>query len=347
VLVPALAVLLRLVFEPLSLRAQGTPEHPPHASLVFEAGDLADRCVSKAELEQAVQAQLGRVVFVEAEATPTVIVRVRLEESAPGRFRAVIASGPASGAPDAASDARELEASADCRALDEQLALVVALLVDAEPAPPPPAPEPPPPPPPPEPPPPPVQDTSPVSSAPNWESAPAGPWHLAVDGSGVVAFGLVPHVGAGASVGVLVTPPGWPGFRVRATGYLPARARAAPGSWLGVTLVAAGGGVCPELGAAGRFSLRICLGVEATYLRVQSHGLDGGTTSERFGAQGSAALLGALSLGAGFRVGLELGTSFPFRTARFTVDRDGRRDELYRTPFAPALVALGISYEFY
>lgn len=348
-LAPALAVLLRVFFEPISLSAQTDAELPAHASLELDAGDLGERCVSKAELEQSVQAQLGRVVFVEAGTPAKLLVRVRLEERAPGQFHASVASEPVPATPDAPASTRDLEATGDCRALDEQLALVVALLVDADPVPPSPPPEPDPAPePPPEPPPsPPVQDTSPVSSAPSWESRPAGPWHLALGVAGVAGFRLLPHVGGGASVEVLVTPPAWPGLRLRTVGFFPDHARAAPGASLGVTLVLAGLGVCPELGVAGPVTFTACLGADATLLRIESLGLDAGRTVNRFGSHATGGLLVSVALGAHFRAGLELGTAFPFHTERFTVDREGRREQLYRTPFAPALLGVGFAYEFY
>lgn len=350
VLLPALGALASLIFEPSAALAQET-EPQPHASLLLDAGTLGERCISKPELEQAVQAQLGRVVFVEAGAASGLLVRVVLEESAPGHFRARVTSEavPPTGA--SAASTRELEASGDCRALDEQLALVVALLVDAEPVPPPAPPEPPAepePPPPPEPPAAPIQDTGPVSSAPSWESSPAGPWHLALGASAVGALGLLPGAAGGAALELSVTPPAWPAFRLRALGFAPDRARAAPGAWLDVTLLLGGLGVCPELGAAGPLRVAACFGAEATLLRVEGHGLElGRRRTTRAGAQASGALLASLLLGRHFRVTMEAGTSFPFGTARFTADVNGEREELYRTPFAPGLLALGFSHEFY
>jgi hypothetical protein len=346
-LVPALAASMGLLFEPIPVLASNGSEPPPHATLVLEVGVLGERCVSKSELEQAVQAQLGRIAFVEAGALTALVVRVRLAESSPGHFRAVVTSEGVPATEPSAASKRELEAAGDCRALDEPLALVVALLVDAEPEPPPlppapaPAPEPPPEPSPP------AEDTGPVSSAPSWESAPAGPWHLALGASGEVGFGLLPHIAGGGSLALVVTPPAWPGLRLRAAGFAPDRARAAPGAWLGVTLLFGGAGVCPELGVVGRLGFEACLGVEATLLRVVSHGLDAPRRTLRFGGQATVALLAWFSLGAGFRAVLEGGTTVPFGTARFTVDRDGQRVELYRTPFAPALLSLGLSYAFY
>lgn len=339
-LVPALAVLLALLFETIAARADTDPEPRAHASLELDAGSLGERCASKSELEQAVQAQLGRVVFVESGTPPAVVVRVRLEERAPGRFHAAVASEVVPATAPAPSSTRELEAAGDCRALDEQLALVVALLVDADPtrslAAPEPAPTPESPPePPPEP--PPVQDTGPVSSAPSWESRPTGPWHFGVGAFGIAGFRLLPRVAAGASVDVISTPPAWPGLRLRAMGFFPSRARAAPGASLAVTLLVAGIGVSPELGVAGAVTLSACLGVDATLLRVESEGLEGGRTEHQLGGQASTRLLAATPIGGGFRAGLEVATSFPFHTASFTVDRDGQREELYRTPFVPAL----------
>lgn len=313
---------------------------------MLDAGGLADRCISAAEIEQSVQAELGRVVFAEPAGVATLEVRVRIVEDAPARFRAVITSGPADPQAATASNAaeRELEATGDCRTLDEQLALVVALLVDADPVaevpePLPAAPEP-------EPPSPPVQDTSPVSSAPSWESAPAGPWNIAAGALGVVGFGLLPHTAVGLAIEGTAAPPAWPSLRLRAVGFLPGEAVAQAGSWLEITWVFSGLSVCPKLASAGRFTLGGCLGADVTFLHIESHGLSGGKSTLRVGGQASASLVASLALGASFRTVLEGGTSFPFSTERYTVGREGRPEELYRTPFGPALLSLGVIYDF-
>jgi hypothetical protein len=344
--VAVLAVWFGLLFEPFLRCAGAATEASPHARLELEAAS-GERCISTPELEQAVQAQLGRVAFVESGAPAALLVRVRIDESAPGRFRAAVWSETVPPAVDAPTNQRELEATGDCRALDEQLALVVALLVDSDPDPAPAPPEPEPQPAPPEPPAPPIQDTSAVSSAPNWESAPAGPWHLALGASGLVGLGALPEAAFGAAIAVLATPPAWPGLRLRAVGFAPGRASLTPDAWLDITWLFAGVAVCPELGSVGAFTFSGCLGADLTFLHAESHGLDGVESASRFGGQASGSLVAALSLGRGFQVMLEVGTAIPLTTTRFTVEQDGRRVELHRTPFAPALFALGAAYEFY
>jgi hypothetical protein len=349
---------LGLVLPTSGVRAQVQSDAPaPHARLVLDAGTLASRCISQAELEQSVQAQLGRVAFVEPASAASLEVRVRLVQSEPGHFRASITSGaPAAEAvspPNAAlgsepapsGAARELEATGDCRALDEQLALVVALLVDADPAtsdtaePKPIEPEP-------EPESPPVQDTSPVSSAPAWESKPAGPWHFALGASGVVAFGLLPQPGLGLGIDAALAPPDWPGLRLRVLGFLPGEASVTDESYLALTFAQAGLAVCPKLAGTGRFTLAGCLGADVTFLNAESHGLADGQRSLRVGGQVGASLVGSFALGAGFRALAEVGTSFPFFTERYTVDHEGERQELFRTPFGPLLLSLGAVYDF-
>jgi hypothetical protein len=344
--VAVLAVWFWLLFEPSLLHAGAATEPFAHARLELEAAP-GERCISASELEQAVQAQLGRVAFVASGAPATLLVRVRIDESAPGHFRAAVWSEPVPPTVDAPTNQRELEATGDCRSLDEQLALVVALLVDSDPEP---APSPPQQelePPPPEPPAPPIQDTSAVSSAPSWESAPAGPWQLALGASGLVGLGPFPDAAFGAALGVLATPPAWPGLRLRAVGFAPGRASLTADAWLDLTWFFAGVAVCPELGGVGAFTFSGCLGADLTFLYVESHGLDGEPSASRFGGQASGSLLASLALGRGLQVVVEAGTAIPFATTRFTVERDGRRVELHRTPFAPVLLALGAAYEFY
>src|SRR5688572_3294276 len=148
--------------------------------LVWEAKTGTETCLAREELERLAEIQLEREVFARGDVEVESVIRVRIERSPDASgFKAFVwaeRTQPSVAAPPSA-EVRELGVAGDCRLLDEQLVLVVALLVDtelggadkaasvdvAEPA----APEPPAPPPPREE----MQPLGPVSSAPNWETA--------------------------------------------------------------------------------------------------------------------------------------------------------------------------------
>lgn len=313
--------------------------------LVLEAGPDTASCLSAAELVQAAEAQLGRAAFAEAGAHAETLLRVRLERTRDG-FRARIAlenaEEPQIGAE--ALAARELETRDECRALDEQLALVVALLADSgsEPTKPEAGAAPPPEPPPPEPP----AETGPVSTAPGWERAHRGPWTFALDAGVVAAFGVMPDVAFGAELGAGFSPPGWPLVRARALAFLPGRAEVEPGARLDFLVGLAGLGVCPELLTAARVSLRACFGGDLIVRRAESHGLEGGQTTTRVAAQGTLGLRAGFGLGQGWLATAGVGAGLLSHIDRFSYRRNGELESAFEPAFVPIFTSLGISREF-
>ena len=303
---------------------------------MLEAGPDADTCLSAAELVQAAEAQLGRPVFVGAGAPAEMTVRVRLERTADG-FRATASLESAEDEPQpgaSAVDARELETHEDCRSLDEQLVLVVALLADsgsdpsesqAEVAPEPLAVEPPTP-----------ADTDPVSTAPSWEQARNGPWTYALDAGVVAAFGVMPDVAFGAELGAGFAPPGWPLLRARALAFLPGRETVEPGARLDFFVGMAGLGVCPELVSGARASVLACFGGDVILRRAESHGLEDSRATTRVTAQGTLALRAGLVLGQHWRATAGIGAGLVSHIDRFSY----RRGDAFESAFAPAFVPL-------
>lgn len=310
---------------------------------MLEAGPDTASCLSAAELVQAAEAQLGRPAFAAAGAHAETLLRVRLERTRDG-FRARVAlenaEEPQIGAE--ALAARELETRDDCRALDEQLALVVALLADSsgEPT----APEAvaaPPEPPPPEPP-----EAGPVSTAPGWERARSGPWMLALDAGIVAAFGVMPGVAFGAEFGAGFSPPGWPLARARALAFLPGRADVEQGARLDFLVGMAGLGVCPELLAGARVSLRACFGGDLIVRRADSNGLDGGRTTTRVSAQGTLGLRAGFAVAQGWLATAGIGAGLLSHIDRFSYRRNGELERAFEPSFVPIFTSLAISHEF-
>lgn len=322
----------------------------PFVRLELDAGDAASECTTRAELERAVQVQLGKMVFGEGTEPAEATVRVVLERlDAPVRFRASV--WLERGTEQAREAARELESPGSCHDLDEELTLVVALLADAElsnaqaaqvsapkaevavapePA------EPPLP----------AQDLSPVSSAPSFEARSAGPWTFEV-GLGVAAgFGIVPGVGVGLELGASMAPPGWPALALWISGFVPGRADLSSGASVEVAYGQAGLAVCPNLVESARLSLRGCLGIGATLASATSAGLADADSAVRWDLLGMLSLRFGLRWGRGWMSALSLGAGIPTRVYRFTYEDSGEPTVGFEQASIPAWVSLGLVREF-
>jgi len=302
----------------------------------------------------AVEAQLGREVFARDGAPARTTVGVRIEHGPAGvGYRAVVAIQSNEPTPSAEplESARELQSYTDCRALDEQLALVVALLVDDElkqpvaVEPPPPAPEPEPEPPAPEEP---VQSLEPVSSAPNWEATYGdAPWRFEGDASAATGVGMVPNVGFGAELAFVAAPPAVPAIRLRVLGLTSAPVEPAANASVSFFYTAGGGALCPTLlGTGARARLRSCLGADLALIRAESRGLEDSRVALRVFAEFGFALRGTLALGSGWLGALGLGASIPTKLDRFVYQQDGAEEELFQVAPLQLVATLGISRDF-
>jgi hypothetical protein len=157
---------------------------------------------------------------------------------------------------------RELQANEDsCRALDESLALAVALMIDpdallapdtdrpAEALTP-------------------LESPRPERPLPDAAQAPAPPakmasarrWRVEAEAEATLAFGLVPGVGTGVSARLLLTPPSFWGVAVEGTFWRESDAQSSTfGSSIG--LEQAGVSVCPLDLRRKRMSLVACAGL--------------------------------------------------------------------------------------
>jgi hypothetical protein len=178
----------------------------------------AEACIGARDLARGVETRLGRPVFVSA-ASAELSIEGRIERTAdaPG-YRAFLSIADEAGV---VLGTREIAGErADCRALDDQLALVIAVMIDPDAAlraPPhdPPAPRPAVEPPPPSAPPPAPRAPTERAPAPLPSPAPrppprAEPWRGGLGIGAALGLGLVPNPGVGAELrGRVISPFRW------------------------------------------------------------------------------------------------------------------------------------------
>lgn len=247
------------------------------SSLGWVRGPGAEGCLGTRALAEAVEARLGRQVFVSA-ARAEVAVEGQIERGPAGAWRASIAVAGEGGR---VLGTRELlREAASCRELDEQLVLVIAVMIDPDAAlhaPPLPAVAPAPavivhrelvPVP--------VPYTAPPRAAPPRPE----PFRAGIHLGAVFALGLLPEPGVGLALRGRLTPPRWPTFELG--GALWAANQAESGG-VGARFSLAEGfvtGCAPAVTALG-FELSGCLGLRAGVLRVGGFGFDLAQSPER------------------------------------------------------------------
>ena len=332
--------------------ARGESTEQASIRLVWDAGPGTETCLTAGELAKLVEVELERGVFVTGDAPAERLIRVRLERDAvKGGFRAFVTSEESdANAPRTKPGVeRELEAR-ECRDIDEPLALVVALLADADAAPAEPAVEtkeealPPP-----EPAPDPndeIQPLGPVTTAPGWEAAQReARWRYELDAAGAVGFGMLPHPGFGAELGFLAEPPSIGTHRLRLVALFSEPVEPIPGASVSFVYGATGAALCPALVSFSKGTVRFCAGVDLGALHSRSRGLEGSRETTELFAQVDAMLRGTLRLGGGFIGNLGAGVVFPTARDRFVYTQGGQTTEIFQMAFIPFLVTAGVGYE--
>jgi hypothetical protein len=319
----------------------------------------AERCIGTRELAEGVERRLGREAFT-SPARAEVFLDAHIESvddgglprpsgalpppkppGSPG-FRARITLSNARGE---VLGTRVLEsAEPSCRALDEKLVLVLAMLLDPEaalaagPPPHPMAPAPadpparPPPPPPPAPPPP-------------------RPWRESVSVGPAVAAGLLPGVAVGLSLRGEIVPPAFFPIELGGVVWLDGRATAPSAPTRGATLSLAYGmvGICPLVWGPGATVLRGCADLALGAVRAVGFGFSGSNAAgqEQPVVQAQVAgrvtrrIVGPLDLGIG------LGLWVPFQRAQlYYLDAAGNQQELFRTAPVVGVVDASVGLAF-
>ncbi|WP_437330831.1 hypothetical protein [Sorangium sp. So ce381] len=348
--------------------ALGTFDRPADAgprtsSLAWVRMPGAEACIDARTLALAVERRLGRVAFV----PPTlgeVTIEGRIERSqGAGGWRATIRVFDAGGT---AIGSREIEADqVDCRAIDDQLELVIALLVDPDaslvlpraagspaasagggapgaaerPAPLPPAERPAPLPPT-------AKAAAPLPACPPAPAAPSAAWRVGGAVEAVGGLGLVPGpAGVGVGVRAHATPPRGPGFELGGALWASPDVREAPGS-PAFSLAYGRLSVCPIEIARGGTALSGCAGAMLGSLRVEGLAVPSRFRHER--------LVLDLSLDTRVRrrfVGplfgaVGLGIAVPIvQDVYFYTDAAGARREIFQVSPVSALLDLGLGLE--
>jgi len=316
-----------------------------------------DQCLGARALERAVDFRLRRHAF-RADLPATLYVTVILRRDPEAGWTAEIAVRDAAatllGTRNIASLARH------CSSLDESLALVVALLVDDPPSPevplesptsPPtpldtaptsaPAPsahaEPPPPAPAP------ISKPTRITLPPETH-APREPWHVAVQASGALAFGLLPGVAPGVQAGIELAPPHGPALELFGASFFARRAQRANGS-AGADFNASAIGLelCPLEYERAALRWTACGGQSVGWVSVKSFGFDVDSSSShlRYALLGWSGL--ELFMTRTFAVRFGARVEIPLSREIFDYSaRDGSEPTLYETSPIAALLDVGV-----
>ncbi|MGK3986536.1 hypothetical protein WME99_26055 [Sorangium sp. So ce136] len=314
----------------------------------------AEACVGARALARAVEARLGRAALVSA-ARADLTIEGRIEPGGSGGWRAVIAVADAEGA---VLGTREIAtASPRCGAIDSELALAIALMIDpsatlstsappalAAPAPPP-APSPAPVPPPGPAPPPQVIVQRILIPVPPPAPPPPAPWRVEVGAGPLFGLGLLPSPGVAAVIRARLTPPRFLPLDVGGAVWAPHEtttgAFTTRFSW-GEGFVSA----CPvSIGSATRLSA--CAGARLGALRVNGVGFGVDRTDERLTAGVTLDVRLARRLFGPFTAGGGLGLIAPLvRDTFYYIDAQGRDREVFQmAPLAGTVdVLLGVDF---
>jgi len=239
----------------------------------------AEACIAAPALAAAVEARLGRRVFVppsDAELSVEGTIAYRPEaRKFHASFRVADRDGKVLGSRDVD------ESATSCDKLGDRLAFVLSVLIDPEaalaPAEPPTAAANDPPP---EPAPrasaervTPVQAGGPPPAPPAPpRPTPSGTWRWMAAAEFGGSAGLVPDVGWVIAGSVLVTPPRWPGLRAKASSFLPSSRRIEGLALAEIGLVAGELAVCPLEARRAPFGITACLGAFVGQLSARGQG---------------------------------------------------------------------------
>lgn len=331
-----IALLCVLVAAPRAAAASDTPS----VELTWTGPGPEVTCLGGERLVKLVNAYLGRAAITSPPGERAIAVLV--ERRAEG-WRALIQlrdqrEGLVLGE-------RELATKGPlCSGLDEPLQIAVALLVDSELAQPPePAPtqvQAPLPTPPPEP----EAAVEPSDETAADPSAVSEPWRFALLGSLLLERGLLPAWGAGLSLSFEAAPTSWLGLRLHAAGFLPQRRELTTEAATTASTFYGGLAVCPKSALTAQLTLVGCLGVHAGQVLVALDGFSTGHSGRRLLLMGSLAPQLELKLGSSFALLAEARGSFTARQQRFSFELDGNRQELFS--ISPVVWSLGVGGVF-
>ncbi|MCC6527634.1 MAG: hypothetical protein IT373_33620 [Polyangiaceae bacterium] len=316
---------------------------PASSSLGWSRLPGAESCIGSSELARAVEKLLGRSVFVSA-AQADVAVEGHVEPvAAPAGWRAVITMADRSGKPLGSREIPSTDRS--CRALDEPVALAVALMIDPDALS-----GPPPPPPPPSP----VEPKlvpiyvpvpGPAPAPPAVDTEP--PWHIAGRAGLSVGLGVLPTVAPGLEAALVVEPPWFIALEGTAAAYLP-RPVERDGASADFVMAHAGVALCPVTRRFGGLELSVCAELQLGSLWADGTNGDGSDYAEHqlvvnaaSRVRASYRVWGPFSVGLGFAGAVAL-VRPPFEAH----DAAGRPVELFRLSPLMAVPDLAVGAHF-
>jgi hypothetical protein len=348
------ALLLLAFAIALAGRVAAADEPPHRASLGWVRLPGAEACIGTRELALAVEQRLGRAVFA-SPSQADMQIDARIEPVTLG-FRAHLTLSNARGE---VLGTRDLDApESACRAVDEQIVLVMAMLLDPEAALSPPRA--------------PLAPLAPLDhdggSAPKplgstvvFERvfdpqkapppAPRATWRESLWIGPAMAAGLLPGAGVGLSLRGEIEPPSFIPIELGGVVWKDTTADATTGPARGanVSLAYAMLGLCPLVWGPGATRVRGCADLEVGTIRAVGFGFaaTSGAGQEQPVAQAQVAgrvtqrMVGPLELGLG------LGLVVPFERARFFyLDASKNQQELFRTSSVAAVVEASVGVAF-
>ncbi len=320
------------------------------ASLSWTRLEGAQGCVGTGDLARAVETLVGHSVFVSA-AQAELSIEGRVEPRAGGGFRAVVSVSSKEGKP---LGSRELSTEeANCRALDEPVALAIALMVDPDAAlGPKPAAEPEQPP------------AAPVRQAetkviekqvpvyvpvPVEQPAPKPrpSWQGDVFAAMAVGAGYLPNLHLAGVAGASLQPPYFVPLEAVISVLLPQEKSAARGAAVSFFLARLGLFLCPLSTRGEILAARLCGGAEGGVITAAGEGFDADDAGVRAQlgvaarARLSARIVGPLAFAGA------VAASVPLRRERFVYhEASGAETELFRVPAFGAQGELGFELRF-
>jgi hypothetical protein len=326
------ALVVGLVAAAATARADGVQPAGARttASLGLTRGPGGEACITAKELAQRVEARLGHATFVSA-ARAELFVDAKLERARRG-WRATVTASRADGA---RVGVRALASpAADCRGLDADLVLVIALVIDPL------AEERPAPPPPPE-----------IRTV--YVAAPPPRWAFEARLGAAVLGRRLPAAALAIEGAIAAEPPGaWP-IELGVIASRPSDADAdAAGPGARVRLVLGTVAVCPSVLARARTRLQLCAGGAAGALTFEPHGLAPAAGGRHATGELFARVRAGVRLAGPLHGALELGASAPLTRVALHYDAlDPEtlrvvRQDLYREPAVAWLAALGVGVQF-
>ncbi len=256
------------------------------AVLSVERGPGAEACLDQAHLKRSVERRLKRRVFVvDGEASLRLHVGFTVHG---GETEARIELASIDGTP---RGTRSLVTTGHCSALDDSLALSVALLVDEPPDPVEPKPadgagrpaQP-------------ISPTAKAPAAPTGEAppspkrvitipsevaAPREPWHVRFGAAAKVAWGTLPGVRPAAAFSLGIVPRDFAPILLQGEAFWPTRAARNATSGARFHLLRAALALCPPLWSRPNAMLGLCFGQQLGWLTVEGYGFDHDSKEQR------------------------------------------------------------------